>query len=273
MRSLLVVLVLLVAVSRARAQPEPDLPVDAATRSKVIEGALAALTRYYVFPEVAAKINTEIRRRVAARKYDGVTSGRALAEMLTDDLRAVNHDKHIGVEFSVEPMPDRKPGRKRTPAELEQLHRRITFSNAGYVKVERLAGNVGYLRLDAFAPAEEAAPRTAAAMSLLTDTGTLIIDLRSNGGGWPASVGLLISYLFPADEEHHLHDLYSRLDGTTHQYWTSIEVSGKRSSCESLRFRRNARQRFPKRTWRSLAAILVGDEEPRDLPLWVIRQN
>jgi len=197
-------------------------------RSKLIERTLATLTRYYVFPDVAAKINIEIRRRVAAKKYDGVTSGRAFAELLTHDLRVVNHDQHIGVEFSVEPVPDRKVEQELTPAQREQLHRRFTFSNAGFVKVERLAGNIGYLRLDAFAPSEEAAPRAAAAMSLLADTGALIIDLRSNGGGWPPTVGLLISYLFPAEDELHLHDVYSRFDGKTHQYWTSIEVSGRR---------------------------------------------
>jgi hypothetical protein len=228
MRPLLIVLVLLVALSRASAQPAPDLPVDAATRTKVIERALATLTRYYVFPEVAAKIDSEVRRRVAAKKYDGVTSGRAFAELLTNDLRVVNHDMHIGVEFSVEPVPDLKVGQKLTPAQREQEHREFVFTNAGFVKVERLAGNVGYLRLDRFAPPEEAAARMAAAMSLVTDTGALIIDMRSNGGGWPATVGLLISYLYPAEQELHLHDLYSRRDGSTHQYWTSIEVSGKR---------------------------------------------
>jgi hypothetical protein len=228
MRSLLVVLVLVVTLSRASAQPAADLQVDAATRSKVIEGALAALTRYYVFPDVAAKISIEVRRRVATRKYDGLTSGRAFAQRLTDDLRAINRDPHLGIEFSVDPVPDRKGDQELTPEQREQLHRRFTFSNAGFVKAERLAGNIGYLRLDAFAPAEETAPRAAAAMSLLADTGALIIDLRSNGGGWPATVGLLITYLFPADDEHHLHDVYSRVDGTTRQYWTSTDVSGKR---------------------------------------------
>ena len=228
MRSWLVVLVLVMVGLRASAQPAPDLPVDAATRSKVIEAALATLNRYYVFPGVAAKINTEVRRRAAARAYDKVTSGRAFAELLTRDLRTVNHDPHIGVEFSLEPVPDRKVGQKLTPAQREQEHRRFTFSDAGFVKAERLAGNVGYLRLDQFAPPDQAAPRIAAAMSLLADTGALIVDLRANGGGWPATVALLTSYLFPAEQELHLYDIYARVDNTTHQYWTSIEVSGKR---------------------------------------------
>ena len=97
MRSLLVALDVVLAAARASAQPAPDLPVDAATRSRVIEGALATLSRYYLFPDVAAKVSIEVRRRVAAKQYDGLTSGRAFAERLTRDLRALNHDPHLGV--------------------------------------------------------------------------------------------------------------------------------------------------------------------------------
>jgi len=69
----------------AAAQPEPDLTIDAATRSKVIDGSLAALERYYVFPEMAKKIGAEIRKRVAARKYDQLARARAFAAALTTD--------------------------------------------------------------------------------------------------------------------------------------------------------------------------------------------
>src|SRR5438477_472169 len=56
MRSLVILLVALSVVSPVAAEPEPDLTIDAATRGKVIEGSLAALTRYYVFPDVATRI-------------------------------------------------------------------------------------------------------------------------------------------------------------------------------------------------------------------------
>jgi len=36
------------------------------------------------------KINVQVRRHVAARRYDAVTSGRAFADVLTDD-----HDRGI----------------------------------------------------------------------------------------------------------------------------------------------------------------------------------
>lgn len=62
------------------------------------------------------------------------------------------------------------------------------FSNAGFVKTERLAGNVGYLRFDAFAPSDDAAPRMAAATE---QRRVRILEQalagRSNGGVSPAT--------------------------------------------------------------------------------------
>jgi retinol-binding protein 3 len=226
--SLAVSSLLLALPAAAQPPPGPDLQVDAAARTQVIEGSLAALTKSYVFPEVATKMGAAIRKHVAAKKYDTLTSARAFAEALTTDLQAVSRDKHLRVRFSAEPLPDRKPDAAPSPAEAERFRDQMKFWNAGYVKAERLDGNVGYLRLDGFAPAAEAAPRAAAAMTLLAETGALIIDLRWNGGGDPAGVALLVSYLFAADDERHINDIYSRPDNTTRQFWTSPDLSGKR---------------------------------------------
>jgi hypothetical protein len=43
--------------------------VDASTRSKVVESVLATLSRYHVFPDVAAKVNTGIHWRVALTSH------------------------------------------------------------------------------------------------------------------------------------------------------------------------------------------------------------
>ena len=51
-------------------------------------------------------------------------------------------------------------------------------------------------------------------MNLLAHTRALIIDLRENGGGDPAMVDFIVSYLF--DTHEHINDLYNRSD---REYW------------------------------------------------------
>jgi hypothetical protein len=230
MKHALLCLALAIGGAAAHAQPrEPDVQIDAAARNQVIEASLAALHGRYVFPEVAAKIDTAIRGRLAAHAYDRVTSATRFAEALTKDLQAVSHDKHMRVFYSAEPVPDDPPpDAEPSGADKARFHAMAQRTNAAFVKVERLDGNIGYLRLDAFLPPEEAGPRAAAAMSFLADTDALILDLRNNHGGDPASVAIVVSYLYDDTAEVHINDIYWRPDDSTRQYWTVQSLPGRR---------------------------------------------
>ena len=210
-----------------RAEAQPDAVIDAATRTAVIEGAVKSLNEAYVFPEVAKKMEQSLRDRLAKKEYDSVTDGRAMAEKLTTDLQAISHDKHLRVRYSVEPIPERRNSDGPSPAELERFRNFMRQANYGFEKIERLQGNIGYLDLRGFNPAELAAETGAAAMNFLANTDALIIDLRHNGGGDPAMVAFLSSYLF-GPEPVHLNDLYFRPADSTHQWWTLPAVPGKR---------------------------------------------
>ena len=109
----------------------------------------------------------------------------------------------------------------------EEMRQMGQWMNAGYRKVERLGGNVGYLALDGFLPADAAVEPAAAAMAFVANTDALIIDLRRNGGGEPESVALLCSYFF-GSQPVHINSLYSRKENKTTDYWTRKEVAGKR---------------------------------------------
>jgi C-terminal processing protease CtpA/Prc len=63
-------------------------------------------------------------------------------------------------------------------------------------------------------------PAFTAAMTLLSGTDALILDLRRNGGGEPDSVAFLLSHFFPSGDVRHLNDIYTRPTGSTRQYWT-----------------------------------------------------
>ena len=203
------------------------MTVDAAARSAVIDGALQALNDNYVFPEVAKKMDRSIQERQQRKEYDSIASARQFARMLTDNLQDVSHDKHLRVVYSAEPVPPDRHESEPTPEEIERQRAFGARVNFGFEKVERLIGNVGYLDLRGFHPPVFMGDTAAAAMNFLANSEAVIIDLRQNGGGDPAAVALISSYLF-RPEPVHLNDLYWRPGNETHQWWTLPYVPGKR---------------------------------------------
>jgi retinol-binding protein 3 len=228
MRFALLCVTVLSVANVAFAQPEqPDLTIDAAQRTQVIDAILKRLNDSYVFPDVAKKMEQAIRQRVDKKEYDQITSSKEFAATLTKDLQAVSNDKHLRVRYSHSPIPERGPRREPTAEEREQRKRDMNWMNHGFAKVERLRGNIGYVEFMGFMDEELGADTVAAAMNFVNGTDSLIIDLRANGGGNPAMVALICSYLF-GPEPVHLNDLYWREGDRTDEFWTRKEVAGKR---------------------------------------------
>ncbi len=203
------------------------LAVDATLRTDVVEGVLRKLKDHYVFPEVATHMEEAIRRRLQGGEYDGMTDPAELCDVVTTHLREVSRDKHLRVVYSAEPRPMRESD-EPTLEEIAEWNDFGRLQNFGFQKVARLDGNVGYLELRGFfaAAAPGAGEAAAAAMTLLAHTSALIVDLRHNGGGDPAMIALLSSYLF--DRQVHLNSLYWRTGDQTQQFWTLPYVPGAR---------------------------------------------
>jgi hypothetical protein len=199
--------------------------IDAATRAKVIDGAVAALNDTYVFPETAKKMEEAVRAHQQKGDYDAISDGDDFAKRLTDDFQAISHDKHLRMMFSPAALPDfdnQKPDPKREAEERKQMER----VNCGFKKVEILEDNIGYLKFDFFADPGICGPTVVAAMNFLANVDAIIFDLRENGGGDPKMVAFVSSYLFA--ERTHLNDLWTRKGDVTEQYWTDPYVPGKR---------------------------------------------
>lgn len=235
-QSIILTLFILLAISfvvnpdTARAQQgakQPDMAIDSAVRTQVIEAILKELNDRYVFPEVAKQMETNIRQRIANKEYDALTSADEFARKLTEDLQSVSKDKHLRVRYSSQMIPERKPNSEPTAeqrAEFENNMRRINFA---FEKVERLPGNIGYIKFNNFLAPELGAETVAAAMNFVANTDALIFDLRENGGGDPEMVALISSYLF-GDKPVHLNSLYWREGNKTEEFWTKPIVSGKK---------------------------------------------
>ena len=203
-----------------------NIKIDAATRPRVIDGVVANLNEFYVYPETAKKMEVALRERQAKSAYDAVTDGEAFATKLTEDLQQISHDRHLHVMFSPEVLPKGDP--KPTPDDKARRRTELDRDNCAFEKVERLPSNIGYLKFNAFLDPEICGPTAVAAMNFLGNVDAIIFDLRSNGGGDPKMIAFITTYLF--DEPTHLNDLYDRKKDSTTQYWTLPYVPGKRLS-------------------------------------------
>jgi retinol-binding protein 3 len=209
------------------AQPRPDQPdltLTPAMRKQVVDGIVAAMHKTYVFPETAKQMERAIRKK----SYDKVTSAKAFATELTADLRAVSKDKHIQVGYSHDPIPERKEGAKPSPEQVAMHHKRAAKWNYGFTKVERLPGNIGYIDLRHFESPALAGRAAESAFTFVAGTDALIIDMRENGGGEPAMVQLMVSYLLAADDEVLINSIYDRPKNQTQQFWNIQHLPGPR---------------------------------------------
>ena len=204
----LLLLVTLVVSAPAMAQ---GALLDKGEREEVVERMGDLLTINYIFPDRAVLAKAQLASALAAGDYDGIADPTAFAQRLTDDLQAVIHDKHVQAHISLGDA---------LPADAPPL----PPSNAGFTRVDRLKGNIGYMSILGFTGL---APFTAAvnqAMADLVDSDALIIDLRSSGGGSAASETYFCSFFFDPRRRVHLDDFIRRKPGTdeftTEEWWT-----------------------------------------------------
>jgi hypothetical protein len=206
--------------------PQRDMAVDKTLRGEVLEGVITNLNSYYIFPDQAKQIETALRKKQTSGGYDAITSAEDFAATLTADIHQVNNDRHIDVAYSQAVLTEAEFEESEDEALTAEQVAELKRLNYGVHVASRLPGNIGYLDIQSFPPADAAAPKYAAAMSLLSDTKALIIDLRANQGGQPEAVALLASYLF--DTRTHLNDIYLRDGNQTIEMWTQDTLAGPR---------------------------------------------
>lgn len=220
-------LMLLGAQLNAQQKVAPLTPEEQQT---VVDSLSSKLTANYVFPEVAIKMSSSMKSKLENGNYKAILDPQEFAVTLTEDLQTISKDKHLRVTFA----PGRIAAQRQavTPEDsIAYLNRRVNNmkrNNFGFKEVKIMAGNIGYLDLRSFSNVAFAGETAVSAMNFLSNTDAIIIDLRNNGGGSPAMIQLITSYLFESDPVH-LNNFYTRPSDQNSQTWTLPHVSGTRS--------------------------------------------
>ncbi len=200
---------------------QPARPLTADLRKSTLEEIARALEANYVFPEVGSTMAAMLREKARTDAYGTIETASEFARRVTDDLREICHDKHLGVRVGeAQNFHGGGPMRRRGTADDARRE------NFGFKQVELLPGNIGYIRFDEFNPSEDAKLVAAGAMAFVAGCDALIFDLRYNGGGSPEMIQFLSSYLF--DKPTHLNSFFDRTNNKTEEFWTTQTVPGKR---------------------------------------------
>ena len=193
----------------------PAVAVDAVQKREVIAALDRQLRAYYAFPDVASKVAAQLIAKEKAGGYAAATDSKSFAKALTEDLHALGRDKHFNVVYQPGAGPGPGGGGGGGPGGMDPA--RLSF---GVDRVQRLPGNIGYLELRAFMSGKQVNEAISNALNILRGTDAMIVDLRRNGGGEPATVAWLLSHFFAADDKRHLNDIYNRPNDTTESFYT-----------------------------------------------------
>lgn len=167
----------------------PDAAITSAEARQTATELAQKLEDNYVFPDVAKHYADMLRASVRSGAYDGFTSGRALADRLTSDLRAVSADAHLRVGLRRQ-RPAVQPASASTTPPKEMF----PFKP---IEDERwLAPGIAYIRFNIF-PGD---PQTVADVTkFMKDHATakvIIFDNRTHHGGGLDEMNAMFPYLF-----------------------------------------------------------------------------
>jgi retinol-binding protein 3 len=221
-----IVFAVLIAASSAGSVSTPN--VSDTEQAEIIEGIVARVRELYIAPDDIRTIEAGLR--AGASKYRSAATAEELAEQLGADLRQLSGDPHFRVVYFAAGVPPLPTGiRPPVESESERTARydmAAARSNNGFARAERLEGNVGYIEITGVPEPAILKGTAAAAMTFVSHTSALIIDLRRNRGGDPGGVGYLMSYFLPG--RVHVYDMLSRKPEDKLQVFTEADVPGPR---------------------------------------------
>lgn len=214
----------LVPIPHGKAAADIHPEIDAATKTRIVEAAARALDVAYVYPALAKQMGQALRQHLANGDDDAITHGPDFAVALTHQLEEVGHDRHVRLEWQAQapPLDSHDP----TPEDQARMKQELENMNCGFSKTERLDGNLGYVKLDVFGPADICGASATAAFAALGDVDAVIFDLRDNGGGFPDMITYVESYLFA--KRTHIYDMFDRVENKATPVWTNPNVPGKK---------------------------------------------
>lgn len=198
-RACAALLSLALMASAAFAQPGP--PVDAtaitmgASKNRDVVLALATVMRdRFAFRERAGTVADEIEALENAGTFRDARTGAELLALIDKHITPLVDDRHFRARYVGPEIVAGFSEAGPSADEIAAFHHEMRLRGGEIPEARWLPGNVGYLRIGMFMDAPPSVEKLAAAMTMLADTGAMIVDVRGSPGGEPAGVANVIGH-------------------------------------------------------------------------------
>lgn len=187
----------------AQACPTQNQTLTEEVKKQTVDELSKLLPERYAYKEIGRKLERLLQQNLGAGKYDSYDSPIEFSLAVTRDLRSLNSDRHLALDFN--PQTESATVNASSPAQPpltpeERAKRASAFNrqmNYGFKNVKFLNGNIGYLKLDYFdSYLDYSSPVADASMAFFKNSDALIIDLRDNGGGSGEMVNYIAGFFF-----------------------------------------------------------------------------
>ncbi|MFX0039760.1 MAG: S41 family peptidase [Candidatus Heimdallarchaeota archaeon] len=192
------------------------------------------IEEYYIFPKIAQNISNYVLNKLKQGLYNGITDPDKFVSVITNDLVKTSNDLHFYFEYNpllaLELLKEKESKKTENEDEFLEFKSRYEFekyANFHITKAKRLPGNIGYIKMNDFPPAEFAGETIVGALQFLENSNAFIFDIRNNGGGYSSMVALIISYFIEPGTKL-LNTFYERKKDKYTQSLTLPYIPGKK---------------------------------------------
>lgn len=188
----------------------PQAVTDSSQSRQTLSGMVAAhLREHYTDRKIGAQLADAVLTAQRNGAYESAFDGELAARMSTTILNTagtlgippgvfVAHVVYVEQGLPTGPPPP------QTAESRERFEAMIRKQNCQFERIDTLPGNVGYLKINGFAPGAVCEETARRAMASVNGASALIIDLRDNRGGMGDRALQVAGYLF--DRPTHLYD-------------------------------------------------------------------
>lgn len=192
---------------RNLSESSKPIPIELNEVYDMIKNLADSIAVNYIDAKKAPILKEKLLAELKDGNFNQFTEKHALASHLSEVLTTWSNDKHFNILLSGQ--------RKMMP----RSYNHFSTQNYFFEKMERLNGNIAYIKFDRFIPPENAGSLVASAMLFAANSNAVIIDLRDNMGGSPQMVSMMAGFFLKKPTLININD--NRATGVKQETWST----------------------------------------------------